>query len=244
MVMTDDEIVSAAARLRAAKRRRVRKSCEVCGEPFEGIAQRRYCSDTCRVRASRRRRAELVAAEHGSALAPSASVGDAELQRRDGEPIVDYLTRLESLIFGGPEGANGVAPEWDEDHGAIPPRDAVAMEPPRGEDESLSDYLERLGYAMTRGRIFEDDSAEIIRQSREERTAQLLRASGIVEPEPEPPAPRGEDEPLLDYLERVTDYVMGDRADFDDDTARLVRQGREERTAELLQAIGMDPVDP
>jgi len=55
--MTNDEILSAAARLRAARRRRTVRQCDVCGTSFEGIVQRRYCSDACRVKAARLRAA-------------------------------------------------------------------------------------------------------------------------------------------------------------------------------------------
>lgn len=170
MVMSDEEILSAAARLRAAKRRQVAKTCEVCGTPFEGVAQRRFCSDACRMRASRRRR-EI----HG---APG--------------------PRLSSPTL--PSLANLTAPDHDF------------------------------------------DSMEIIRHSREERTTALLRASGIMAEEPDPPAPRGEMEPLMDYLERISAYIMGGHT-FDDDSAKLIRQGRLERTAELLEAVGMDPAE-
>lgn len=59
MVMTDEQIMSAAARLRAARRRPTAKTCDVRAKPFQGIASRRYCSDRCRVRASRERATTL-----------------------------------------------------------------------------------------------------------------------------------------------------------------------------------------
>jgi predicted nucleic acid-binding Zn ribbon protein len=170
MAMTDEEILSAAARLRAARRRRVAKTCEVCGTPFEGVAQRRYCSDACRMRASRQRR---------------------EMQ------------------------------------GAPAPRLASATMP----------SLIRLDRGRDRVDEGDFDSTEDLRHSREERTTELLRASGMIPEEPPPPAPRGEGEPLMDYIERVSAYVMGGQT-FDDDSARLIRHGRLERTAELLRAIG------
>jgi hypothetical protein len=40
----------------AARRARVPHACEVCGTPFEGLRQARYCSNRCAVRASRQRR--------------------------------------------------------------------------------------------------------------------------------------------------------------------------------------------
>jgi hypothetical protein len=45
-----------AARLLASRRSRGRVTCEECGVVFEGTNRRRYCSDTCNVRAWRRRR--------------------------------------------------------------------------------------------------------------------------------------------------------------------------------------------
>lgn len=45
-----------AARDLAARRRRIKRSCEVCGTEFTGVATRRYCSAACRLRASRERR--------------------------------------------------------------------------------------------------------------------------------------------------------------------------------------------
>jgi predicted nucleic acid-binding Zn ribbon protein len=166
MAMTDEEILSAAARLRAARRRRVAKTCEVCGTPFEGVAQRRYCSDACRMRASRRRR------EMQGAPAP-----------RLASPTLPSMIRLDRVDAG--------------------------------------DF----------------DSTEDLRHSREERTTELLRASGMIAEEPPPPAPRGEGEPLMDYIERVSAYIMGGGS-FDDDSARLIRHGRLERTTELLRAVG------
>jgi hypothetical protein len=63
--MTEEEILSAAGRIRASKRRRVVKPCERCGKEFEGLTQAKYCSDACRVAASRARTiAELEPAEN------------------------------------------------------------------------------------------------------------------------------------------------------------------------------------
>ena len=69
----------------------------------------------------------------------------------------------------------------------------------------------------------------------------LLRAQGRLDDEHEPrPAPRGESEPLVAYLERIGDYVTGGRV-FSDSSAELLRQAREERDAQLLRAIGLEP---
>lgn len=51
---------TAAARTLAARRKRIEKTCEVCQKSIEGIARRRYCSNTCAVRASRGRRREVI----------------------------------------------------------------------------------------------------------------------------------------------------------------------------------------
>jgi len=173
MTMTDEEILSAAARLRSARRRRVAKTREVCGTPFEGVAQRRFCSDACRMRASRQRR---------------------------------------------------------ELHGAPAPRLASPTQP----------SLAHLNRGLDLAPDDDFDSTEILRHAREERTTALPRASGIMTEEPEPPAPRGEMEPLIDYLERISAYIMGGHT-FDDDSAQLIRQGRRERTVEFLEAVGMEP---
>lgn len=67
-----------AARLLAAMRRRVQKTCLRCGTPIEGVRQRKFCSPTCasaywqkthreRVNAARRaRRAQRHAQHHGA----------------------------------------------------------------------------------------------------------------------------------------------------------------------------------
>jgi hypothetical protein len=48
----------------------------------------------------------------------------------------------------------------------------------------------------------------------------------------DPPAPRRSNESLVDYFERVSEFVMHGRV-FTDDSTELLRQSREERTAEL-----------
>jgi hypothetical protein len=42
------------ARALAARRRKVEGTCVVCGTQFEGTTKRRYCSNRCAKRASRR----------------------------------------------------------------------------------------------------------------------------------------------------------------------------------------------
>lgn len=55
--MSDDQqSKTELARALAAMRRVVTAPCIVCGKPVTGAAHRRYCSDTCRVTAYRRRK--------------------------------------------------------------------------------------------------------------------------------------------------------------------------------------------
>ena len=91
MAMTDEEILSAAARIRAARRRRVAKTCEVCGAPFLGVAQRRYCSDGCRVKASRQRRGAPAAPQY---LALAEHLG-CELWTADGDSGVEESSEID-----------------------------------------------------------------------------------------------------------------------------------------------------
>ncbi len=93
-----------------------------------------------------------------------------------------------------------------------------------------------------RGEVDEDevDVKAVVtraRQAGEDPIRALLRARGYLDDEDrEPPAPRGEDEPLMDYLERVSAYIMRGRV-FTDNSADLLREAREERTAQLERAI-------
>ena len=61
--------------------------------------------------------------------------------------------------------------EPDAIHGAL----AEDREPPapRGEHETSVEYFDRIRAFIMRGRVFEDDSTELLRESREERTAEL-----------------------------------------------------------------------
>jgi hypothetical protein len=86
MAMTDEEILRAAARIRAAKRRKTTKRCAVCGTEFEGIATKRYCSDRCRVQASRERESKEESAR---------------TSREERRAIVERLFRLRDEISGG-----------------------------------------------------------------------------------------------------------------------------------------------
>ncbi len=133
--MTDEEILKAAARIRAARRRKTTKTCAVCGTEFEGIATKRYCSDRCRVQASRE--------------------------------------RAEDTIVSNPS-----PPETQEDHGPAAARHELAkVGMDRREGEDIVSYFDRVRAHISQGRVF-DDSTEIIRQSRIERTNDLMRALG------------------------------------------------------------------
>ena len=46
-----------AGRLLAAKRRRGTQVCVECGQPFEGLDRRQFCSQRCYMRAYRRKQA-------------------------------------------------------------------------------------------------------------------------------------------------------------------------------------------
>ena len=56
--------------------------------------------------------------------------------------------------------------------------DEDAEPPPasRGEDESVVDYFKRIRDYIMRGRVFTDNSTDLLREAREARTAQLERA--------------------------------------------------------------------
>jgi predicted nucleic acid-binding Zn ribbon protein len=86
MVMTGEEILRAAARIRAAQRRKTTKRCPVCGTEFEGITTKRYCSDRCRVQAARER--ETDAASEVS-------------RREERRAIVERLLKRRTEFFGG-----------------------------------------------------------------------------------------------------------------------------------------------
>jgi hypothetical protein len=55
-IMDERELLSAAARLSAARRRRVTIDCVICGRGVTGTVRRRYCSVACKLRAARQRR--------------------------------------------------------------------------------------------------------------------------------------------------------------------------------------------
>jgi hypothetical protein len=147
MVTTEEGILSEAARIRASRRRRFVKHCEVCGKPFEGIVQRRFCSDRCRMRAAR-----------GRASAPTAEIESVVLPvPREGESFRDFIvrTRAEDVARGEIDGNPAeLTPDQEEQIAAI---------------ERIwrrqQDFLSRHGPL--------EDSTELIRQDREERSRLL-----------------------------------------------------------------------
>ena len=86
MVMTDKDILRAAARIRAAQRRKTIKRCPICGAEFAGLTTKRYCSDRCRVKAARER---AVGADSG------------ETRQEERRAIVERLLRRRNEFFGG-----------------------------------------------------------------------------------------------------------------------------------------------
>jgi len=197
MTMTDEEILSAAAKLRAARRRRVAKRCEVCGTPFEGIAQRRYCSDACRVRASRARHGGRATAVRKEASLPP---------RGENESILAYLDRTNDDLMGDRGLTDSSVElvreraEWERKeatmHNRIPADHAIgasadqppessearrfgaAAEPPRGDDESLVAYLGRIRDANMRAGAFSEDMTEVVRRERDALTEDIRRRMG------------------------------------------------------------------
>src|SRR5438093_2920471 len=69
--------LSAAARVLAAQRRRAVIRCEECGVEFEATSRRRFCANTCNVRAWRRHRKEQAPSAEVSAMASLRVAGDA-----------------------------------------------------------------------------------------------------------------------------------------------------------------------
>jgi hypothetical protein len=119
----------------------------------------------------------------------------------------------------------------EADTAASPSSDRCQPPAPRGENESLLDYLDRVQRFIMRGRVFTDDSTDLLRESRIERTAALLRASGSLT----------RDDPIwwdlarstVEHFTRVREAIFGDRVVADDST-EIIRQGREERSSELI----------
>ncbi len=148
MAMTNEEILQEAARLRAARRLRTVKQCEVCGTSFEGIRQRRYCSDRCRVAASRQRR-QLQEAE--------VSDDFVERVRKRTDEIMARVARWSEA-----EGEERLP------NGELAEEAAAARERARETVEGFVALSERI----SRGRVF-DDSTELVRREREARSRHL-----------------------------------------------------------------------
>jgi len=148
MALSDDEILREAGRIRARRRLRVAKTCAVCGKPFEGIAQARYCSDACRMAAARERKARHdVDPDDIVYIEP----------HRPGESTRDYIIRgrREAIERGEMSPDKAELSAWDE------------------EQIALIDEMEADRDELFREHGLFDDSTEIIRRSREERSKQL-----------------------------------------------------------------------
>lgn len=63
--LTPEEL-SRWGRYMVSRRRIVKGTCEVCGKGFEGTTKRRYCSNTCVVRARRQASRETATKERGT----------------------------------------------------------------------------------------------------------------------------------------------------------------------------------
>lgn len=145
MAMTDEEILREAARIQAARRRRVERTCAHCGTTYEGLVHSRYCSDRCRVAASRQRR---------TAARPTKTWDEKDLPepQREDESLDDYFARLRERAKQR-WAPNPVPPEVERDMAAV-------------------ERLFRTSERIMRGRVF-DDSTEIVRREREARSEHL-----------------------------------------------------------------------
>lgn len=155
------------------------KACEVCGTPFEGIAQRRYCSDACRVRASRRGQGAAADDRGAVATPPVEERRDVEAVRAGPMAITERPDRTgKSLVRERMrDHETGVSLRSSSERTVPPPAGSAAAEPPRRDGEAVIDYFARIRRAMTGGRTMADDSTEILRRERERRTEELLRRS-------------------------------------------------------------------
>ncbi len=130
MTTTEQEIASAAARRSASMRRRVANTCPVCGEPFEGLTTRRYCSSRSRTRVAR----EVVhVKEHTEELRLAEPLFGRVLTSQDmellpGENVADLFVRIRRAMFG--------------DHVF----DSDVVEDLRRADELLSDHVYHLSH--------------------------------------------------------------------------------------------------
>ena len=113
-------------------RRRVTNICPICGEPFEGLTTRRYCSNRCRGQAARQ---EATMHEHGGESLPvdppfGRVLTDEEMELRPREDVIEFLARTWRTMFGDRV--------FDTD----------VVEDLRREDELLSEHV----YKLSRGK--------------------------------------------------------------------------------------------
>lgn len=141
--MNEHDILHEAARLQAARRRRVTRTCDVCGKMYEGLVHRRYCSDRCRVEASRQRLA----------------------QRR--QTISDRINRSEDADW-----VMMIAERLHKQQQDLGNESRSAQEVVAAQDdarETVNKLIEIRDQIMGR-RVLLDDSTEILRREREARS--------------------------------------------------------------------------
>lgn len=92
--MSDTDIRETARRL-AERRRREEKACAHCGKSIVGIATRRYCSDSCRVMASRKRQ-QVEQPVDRRTMSERLAARRAENSKHGG-PFIDSLEILREL---------------------------------------------------------------------------------------------------------------------------------------------------
>jgi hypothetical protein len=147
-------------------------------------------------------------------ITPQTSL-DVLLDEAVGEPI---LLEKDGMVF-----RLAGAPDTSHENGSFAPR---------GDTESVVDYLDRVRESTSRGRRFVEDSTELLRASRIERTAELLRATGSLT----------RDDPIwweaarctMEHFTRVRAAIFGDR-EVDGDSTELLRQVREQRSTETIE---------
>jgi len=101
MTILEQEIASAAARRSASMRRRVANTCLVCGEGFEGLTNRRYCSDRCRTRAAREHDAASTLSASSVSTPPMESrLTHEDIIQRPDEVVAEFLGRLRRKVYG------------------------------------------------------------------------------------------------------------------------------------------------
>jgi hypothetical protein len=151
MGMTEEEILREAGRIRANRRRKTTKACARCGRSFEGLERAKYCSDACRVAANRN-------GERPSRPAPDPAHVVYIEGKFPGESTRDYILRMRAKLV-----AQG---KMTEEEARITPeleaRIAIIEEQTRAREE----------LSRRHGGPFED-SVELIRRMREERSKHL-----------------------------------------------------------------------